>query len=113
MRVKSEIAYNAESQWKMVKGLADASAISIESASKPGYFLRHKDGKVWLEANDNTTQFKNDATWHLRTGLANSWAVSFESYNISGAYLRHRDGLLEISSISTDLDRQDATFYVK
>ncbi|WP_244905532.1 AbfB domain-containing protein [Paenibacillus physcomitrellae] len=105
--------YNAESQWKMVKGLADASAISIESASKPGYFLRHKDGKVWLEANDNTTQFKNDATWHLRTGLANAWAASFESYNISGAYLRHRDGLLEISSISTDLDRQDATFYVK
>ncbi|QUL52175.1 AbfB domain-containing protein [Paenibacillus tritici] len=57
--------------------------------------------------------FKNDATWHLRTGLTGSWAASFESYNIPGAYMRHRDGLLEISTVSTSVDQQDATFYVK
>ncbi|MGG6314291.1 AbfB domain-containing protein [Paenibacillus macerans] len=105
--------YNAESQWRIVSGLADPSAVSIESASMPGYYLRHRDGKVWLEASDNSALFNNDATWHLRAGLAGPWAASFESYNIGGAYLRHRDGLLEISPASTTLDRQDASFYVK
>ncbi|WP_313996783.1 AbfB domain-containing protein [uncultured Paenibacillus sp.] len=105
--------YSPESQWKIVGGLADPSAVSIESVSIPGYYLRHRDGKVWLEANDNSALFKNDATWYLRTGLAGPWAASFESYNIVGAYMRHRNGLLEISQVSTAVDRQDATFYVK
>ncbi|WP_405113206.1 AbfB domain-containing protein [Paenibacillus sp. FSL K6-1217] len=105
--------YSAESQWRLVKGLSNESAVSIESVTKPGFYLRHKDGKVWLEANDNSTLFKNDATWQLRAGLTGSWAASFESYNIPGAYMRHRNGLLEISTISTSVDQQDATFYVK
>ncbi|WP_238651887.1 AbfB domain-containing protein [Paenibacillus piscarius] len=105
--------YSAESQWRLVKGLANESAVSIESVTKPGFYLRHKDGKVWLEANDNSALFKNDATWQLRVGLTGSWAASFESYNIPGAYMRHRNGLLEISTISTSVDQQDATFYVK
>ncbi|MFD0713759.1 AbfB domain-containing protein [Paenibacillus sp. GCM10027626] len=105
--------YSPESQWKIVSGLANPSAVSIESATMPGYYLRHRDGKIWLEANNNSALFKNDATWHIRTGWATSWAASFESYNIAGAYMRHRDGLLEISPVSTTLDRQDATFYLK
>jgi hypothetical protein len=105
--------YSTESQWKIVSGLASSSAVSFESVAYPGYYLRHRDGKVWLEANNNSTLFKNDATWHLRTGLASTWAASFESYNIPGAYIRHRDGSLEISPVSTALDQQDATFYVK
>lgn len=105
--------YSAESQWRLVKGLANESSVSIESVTKPGFYLRHRDGKVWLEANDNSTLFKNDATWQLRAGLTGSWAASFESYNIPGAYMRHRNGLLEISTISTSVDQQDATFYVK
>lgn len=105
--------YDAASQWKIVSGLADPTAVSIEFATYPGYYLRHRDGKVWLDANDNSTLFKNDATWRLRSGLAGSWAASFESYNITGAYMRHRDGQLEITPISTALDQKDATFYVK
>jgi len=105
--------YAPESQWKIVRGLANPSAVSIESATLPGYFLRHRDGKVWLDPNDNSALFKNDATWHVRTGFSDAWAASFESYNIAGAYLRHRAGLLEISPISTALDRADATFFVK
>ncbi|QJD84758.1 AbfB domain-containing protein [Cohnella herbarum] len=105
--------YAADSQWRIVPGLANASAVSIESVTVPGYYLRHRDGKVWLEANDNSTLFKNDATWHIRSGFSNGWATSFESYNISGAFMRHRAGLLEISSISNALDQADATFFVK
>lgn len=105
--------YADASQWKLVSGLADSNAISIESLTYPGNYLRHRDGQIWLEANDNTELFENDATWHLHPGFSSPWAASFESYNINGAFLRHRDGLLEISPISTSLDQEDATFYVK
>ncbi len=105
--------YAPESQWKLVPGLADPSAVSIESATYPGYYLRHRDGKVWLDPYANTTLYKNDATWRLRTGFSSGWAASFETYNFSGIYLRHRSGALEISSITNSLDQADATFYVK
>jgi len=105
--------YAPESQWRLVPGLADPSAVSIESVTYPGNYLRHRDGQVWLDPYANTTLYKNDATWRLRTGLSSGWAASFESYNISGAYMRHRSGALEISSITTALDQTDATFYVK
>ncbi|WFB57136.1 AbfB domain-containing protein [Paenibacillus sp. BR1-192] len=105
--------YSGESQWRMVPGLADPSAVSIESVSFPGQYLRHRDGKIWLESNNESSLFKQDATWKLRTGFSSPWAASFESYNISGTYIRHRDGMLEISPITTELDQKDATFYVK
>jgi hypothetical protein len=65
---------------------------------------------VYKLVNQNNSLFKNDATWYIRTGLAGPWAASFESYNIAGSYMRHRNGLLEISTLSTALDQQDATF---
>lgn len=105
--------YIADSQWKIVPGLADPSAVSLESVNFPGHYLRHRDGELWLDENDGSTLFKNDATWRIRPGLANGYAASFESYNIPGNYIRHRDGLLYITTISTSLDQQDATFFVK
>ncbi|GMX66813.1 hypothetical protein Elgi_60850 [Paenibacillus elgii] len=105
--------YIADAQWKIVTGLANASAISIESVNFPGHYLRHKNGEIELGANDGTTSFKNDATWNLRTGFANGFAASFESYNFPGQYMRHINGLLYITSINNSLDQQDATFFVK
>ncbi|MBB6669975.1 AbfB domain-containing protein [Cohnella nanjingensis] len=105
--------YIADAQWKIVPGLANASAISIESVNFPGQYLRHKNGEIWMEANDGTTLFKNDATWKLRTGFANGFAASFESYNFPGQYMRHMNGLLYITSINNATDQQDATFFVK
>jgi hypothetical protein len=35
---------------------------------------------------------------------------SFESYNYPGFYIRHQNGLGEITEVSSDLDKQDATF---
>ncbi|MDQ6423144.1 AbfB domain-containing protein [Paenibacillus sp. LHD-117] len=105
--------YIADSQWKIVPGLANATAISIESVNFPGHFLRHKNGEIWMEANNGTTLFKNDATWRLRTGFSHGNAASFESYNFPGQYIRHMNGLLYITSINNVLDQQDATFFLK
>jgi hypothetical protein len=99
-----------ESEWRIVPGLADATCISIESVSMPGYFLRHRNGEVWIDQKADTDTFKADATWRVRTGLADSTMISFETYNFAGQYLRHRDGQLWITAIATDLDKADATF---
>lgn len=99
-----------DSEWRIVAGLADASCISIESVNCPGYYLRHCNGKLQLSADDGTSLMKADATFIVQDGLANAEMISLESYNIPGNYIRHRNGILYISTISSDLDRADATF---
>ena len=99
-----------DAEWRLVPGLADASAVSIESVNFPGNCLRHRNGELRLDPNDGTAQFKADATWRKRAGLADSTRTSFESYNFPGNYLRHRGGLLYSEPVSTSLDRSDATF---
>lgn len=103
----------ADSGWKMVPGLADAAAASLESVNFPGHFLRHRNGEIWLDMNDNSTQFKNDATWNRRSGLSNALGISLESYNFPGQYMRHMNGMLYMTTISTALDQQDATFFLR
>ncbi|WP_308637647.1 AbfB domain-containing protein [Paenibacillus silvisoli] len=105
--------YISQSQWRIVPGLADPAAISIESVSNPGRFLRHKNGEIWMDVNDGTTLFKNDATWRLRAGFSSGFGASFESFNFPGQYIRHMNGLLYITSINNATDQQDATFFVK
>ncbi len=101
---------HASSEWRVVKGLADPTCISLESVDHPGWFLRHQDGAVKISQNDGTTLFKSDATWREKPGLADSSMVSLEAYAFSGIYLRHFEGRIIISSINNDLDRQDATW---
>ncbi|HHU03876.1 MAG TPA: alpha-L-arabinofuranosidase [Fastidiosipila sp.] len=100
------------SQWRMVPGLADSSCISFESIDNPGYYLRHEDGNVKISAYTNTTIFKQDATWRLRAGLADPSGVSLEAYNISNRYIRHQNSNLKISTVSSALEKADATFFM-
>jgi len=99
----------ADGNWTMVPGLA-GGGVSFQSQNFPNSYLRHRNGEVWLDANDGSTLFRQDATFNQRTGLANGGATSFESWNFPGRYLRHRNSLLYVESIFSDLDRQDATF---
>jgi beta-glucanase (GH16 family) len=99
----------ADGNWTMVSGLA-GGGVSFQSRNFPGSYLRHRNGEVWLDANDGSAQFKQDATFNQRAGLANSGATSFESWNFPGRYLRHRNSLLYVENIYSDLDRNDATF---
>lgn len=103
----------ADSQWKIVPGLADSGCVSFESVNYPGYFLRHRNYLVYLEKNDGSATFKADATFREVAGLKDSSWKSYQSYNFPSRYLRHQNFLLKIdviSSSSSDLDKQDATF---
>jgi hypothetical protein len=94
----------------MVPGLANSSAVSFQSVNFPNSYLRHRNGEIWLDVNDNSSLFKADATFYKRAGLANSAYVSFESYNFPGRYIRHRNSLLYNESGSGALFNSDATF---
>jgi hypothetical protein len=112
-RIDSAITPYEDSQWKIVPGLADSNAVSIESVNYPGSYLRHRFGEIWSDKNDGTDVFKLDASWIVVPGLADNSAVSFESYNFRGEYIRHKDWLLWATVIESDLDRSDATFYLR
>ncbi|MDC0707231.1 AbfB domain-containing protein [Stigmatella sp. ncwal1] len=109
-RIDNFLSPAEDAEWRIVPGLANASALSLESVAFPGYFLRHANGELWLSQNDGSALFKADATWWRRPGQANSSLTSFESFNFPGSYIRHRSSLLYSEPLSTDLDRSDATF---
>ncbi|ADO71607.1 AbfB domain-containing protein [Stigmatella aurantiaca] len=109
-RIDQFLSPAEDAEWRIVPGLANASALSLESVAFPGYFLRHANGELWLAQNDGSALFKADATWWRRPGQANASLSSFESFNFPGSYIRHRNSLLYSEPLSTDLDRSDATF---
>ncbi|MEV1077446.1 family 43 glycosylhydrolase [Streptomyces sp. NPDC050211] len=110
-RTDANVAPLADSQFRVVTGLAGSGTVSLESANFPGYFLRHKNFEVWLEKNDGTAGFASDATFYRRAGLSDAAGVSYESYNYAGRYIRHWEHVLFVQTPSTATDRADATFY--
>lgn len=109
-RIDPNVTPLADSQFLMVPGLANPSAVSFESINFPNAYLRHRNGEIWLDAYDGSALFKSDATFYKRPGLANSNYVSFESFNFPGSYIRHRNSLLYSESGSGSLFNSDATF---
>ncbi|MCL7424635.1 glycoside hydrolase family 43 protein [Streptomyces sp. YS415] len=101
-----------DSLWKLVPGLADASAVSFQSVNHPTRYLRHADYAVRLDVNDGTPAFAGDATFHRTTGLADASWSSFRSYNNPTRYLRHYGYALRVDPVATATERQDATFRV-
>ncbi len=112
-RVEANVTLLADSQFRIVPGLAGSGTVSLESANFPGYFLRHKNFELWVERNDGSSVFRSDASFFRRAGLADSAGVSFESYNFAGRYLRHSSSLLYVQAVSTASDRSDATYHLE
>ncbi|GAA3747794.1 glycoside hydrolase family 43 protein [Salinactinospora qingdaonensis] len=105
----------ADSQWRLVPGLADTAALSFESLNYPGYYLRHSDYALVLEQDDGSATFAADATYHAVSGLADANWTSFRSHNFPDRVLRHFDSELRIDPIGSDsssTERQDATFLI-
>ncbi|WP_268879052.1 AbfB domain-containing protein [Piscinibacter terrae] len=114
-RIDPNVSPLADSQWRMVPGLADPLGVSFESVNFPGQYVRHRNGEVWKDANDGTDLFKADATWRVRVGFANANQMSFESINFPGNFMRHGNSLLysePIRPTSSTTDKADATFFL-
>ncbi|MEU1211969.1 family 43 glycosylhydrolase [Streptomyces sp. NPDC005790] len=108
-RVDPDVTPYADMQWKVVPGLADPSAVSLESVNFPGSFLRQRDGEVWIGTRTDDAGFHADATWRRVPGLSDRSLTSFESYGEPGHFLRHRDALLYAERVAP-ADRAEATF---
>jgi hypothetical protein len=102
----------ADSQFRIVPGLAGSGTVSLESANFPGRYLRHKNYELWVEADAGTSLFAADASFHQRDGLADAAAESFESYNFPGRFIRAAGGLANVLTVATAQERADATFHL-
>ncbi|MFV2109890.1 AbfB domain-containing protein [Micromonospora sp. LOL_015] len=112
VRLEANVANLADSQFRVVPGLANSAGISLESTNFPGYYLRHRNHQIWVEANDGSNLFRQDATFMARAGLADAGKLSLESVNFPGQYVRHRDGLLYLEAVPDAAGRASATFTV-
>jgi hypothetical protein len=112
VRIDPNVSPLADSQWRVVPGLADSSAVSFESSNFPGWYLRHSNYDFVLAKYDGSSTFRGDATFRRVAGLADSSAASFQSYNFPDRYLRHSNYLLRLDQITTATGRADATFRV-
>ncbi|MCX4744717.1 alpha-L-arabinofuranosidase B [Kitasatospora sp. NBC_01287] len=84
----SSATVKADSTWIVRAGLANSTCVSFESANDPGQYLRHSNFQLYLNANDNTSLFAQDATFCPQTGQ-NGQGYSFQSVNYPDKYLRH------------------------
>lgn len=112
-RTDTNVAPLADSQFRMVPGLAGGGTVSLESANFPGRFLRHRGFEVWTDVNDGSQRFAQDASFHPRAGLADSAGVSYEAASHPGRYIRHFDHQLYVQTPGTATDRADATFHTQ
>ncbi|HEX6358361.1 family 43 glycosylhydrolase [Actinophytocola sp.] len=111
-RIDPNPANLADSQFRVVTGLAGSGTVSLESTNFPGYYLRHKNFEVWVERSDGSATFRNDASFHRRAGLADGAGVSFESFNYAGRYVRQSSSLLYVQAVTDAAGRADATYYL-
>jgi len=114
----SSATAKADSDWIVEPGLEDSSCISFESANEPGEYLRHFDYELYLEPNDGSVQFAQDATFCPEEGHTGE-GYSFESVNFPNDYIRHYDYTVYIAGDggslawdNTNLWPNDTTFLV-
>ena len=93
----SSPAARADATWIVRKGLADSSCISFESADASGEYLRHHDFELFLDPDDGSAKFAQDATFCAQPGNVGQ-GYSFESYNDSQEFIRHFNYVVYIAS---------------
>jgi len=101
----------ADADWIVEPGLEDSSCISFESANEPGEYLRHSDFELYLETNDGSVQFAQDATFCPEAGNSGE-GYSFESVNFPNDYIRHFDYTAYIASGSGTPWTEDTSFLI-
>lgn len=74
--------------WNVRTGLANGNCFSFESVDTPGSFIRHSSFQLYVDSNDNSKQFGEDATFCTQAGL-NGQGDSIRSWSYPQAYFRH------------------------
>lgn len=112
-KVSTLIEPAGDFEFALVDGLADPEAVSIQSVSRPGWYLLQRGGLVWLAMFEDSEDYRAAATFWRRPGLADESGVSFESVSAPGLYLRHENGFLNARNVTTDAEKAAATFIIE
>ncbi|MEU4730031.1 sigma-70 family RNA polymerase sigma factor [Streptomyces sp. NPDC023588] len=95
----------------VVRGLADARCVTFRAAD--GRFLRHRDLRLRLSADDGSELFREDATFCPQPGAV-AGSVTLHAHNYPGSVLRHRDGGIRLDgSDGTRAFAGQASFIVR
>jgi hypothetical protein len=86
-----------DATWIVEPGLAESACVSFQSANDSGEYLRHYAFELYLETNDGTSQFAQDATFCPVPGNSGTgW--SLQSDNYPNQYIRHFNYTVYIAS---------------
>lgn len=95
--------------------LPEGSVYSLESASMPGHFVRHRSSELWVDRKGDEVSelYAFDASFVLVNGLVGR-ACSFRSTNFPLEFVRRRDSKMFIAEYDGSEDmRSDATFELR
>lgn len=93
----STATLKGDATWIVRAGLGSSSCVSFESANRAGQYLRHSGFQVFLQANDGSSQFAQDATFCVQSGN-NGRGFSFAALNYPARYFRHYSFTLYVAS---------------
>ncbi|MGW3961780.1 alpha-L-arabinofuranosidase B [Amycolatopsis sp. NPDC005003] len=83
--------------WTVRAGLGSGSCVSFESKNVAGQYLRHYNYQLYLQANDGSALFAQDATFCPEAGR-NGQGASLRSLNYADRYVRHYGNILYIAA---------------
>jgi len=87
----------ADATWVVTAGLANSSCVSFQAANASGSYLRHQNFELYLQPNDGSSLFAQDATFCPQAGNSGQgW--SFQSVNYATKYIRHYDYTVYLAS---------------
>jgi hypothetical protein len=88
----SSATEKGNASWTVRTGLGSGSCVSFESKNAAGQYLRHQNYRLYLQANDGSSLFAQDATFCPEAGR-NGQGASLRSLNFSDRYVRHYDNI--------------------
>ncbi|KAJ7481007.1 family 54 glycoside hydrolase [Mycena galericulata] len=103
----STSALKLSASWNVVTGLGNSACVSFESRDTPGSYIRHSGFELYVNANDGSKLFHEDATYCPRAGI-NGEGNSIRSWSYPAHYFRHFNAILYAAS-NGGADTFDAT----
>lgn len=93
----SSTTLKQQASWTVTTGLGNSACVSFQSKDTPGSYIRHRDFVLYVEANDGSKQFHEDATFCPQSGL-NGKGTSLRAWGYPSRYIRHYSNVGYIAS---------------
>lgn len=103
----SSAALKNSGSWIVRTGLGNSGCFSFEAADTPGSYIRHSAFELYVNANANTKQFKEDATFCPQAGL-NGQGTSIRAWSYPTRWIRHYNNVGYVAS-NGGVDAFDST----